>query len=247
MGSASTATSGDWSAPDAQIGDLQSTYLNGATSRAMEPFLYQMDPTQLQQMGNNLAISNAVDSRQLQQQLTPSTYAMSQALPSQLNQALQGNDPLAATLQKYATTAGLQQSLDSGVGSQSSLGQAQIMNTLGSAVMNRYNQNQQNAAQYMQANPGPTTGIDPGSLVSMYAQNQGNIANAYNQGMGTVTGLQGGSVQNSFGQLQQNQQRDAGIATSDASGANSYAGAQMGFAGQLAGGAMGMAGKAMAM
>lgn len=245
-GSPSTASGGDWSAPNSALGDLQSTYIQGATSRAMQPYLYNLDPSQLQAMGTNLATSNAVNSMGLEGELTPQTAAMRQALPNQLNQALQGNDPLAPMLEKYATTAGLQQSLDSGLGTNSSLGQAQIMNVLGQGVMNRYNQNQSNAANWLQGNPLPTTGLDPGSLVSMYAQNQGNIANAYNQGLSTAGGLQGGSVQNAFGQLQQNQQRAAGIASNNANSANQYAGAEMGMAGQLGGAAIGGASSMMA-
>lgn len=246
MGSPSSASGGDWSAPTEQLGNLQSTYMQGATSRAMQPYLYNLDPSQLQSMGTNLATSNALNSMNLEQELTPQTAAMRQTLPNQLQQALTGNDPLAPMLEKYATTAGLQQSLDSGLGTNSTLGQAQIMNVLGNQVMNRYNQNQQNAGAYLQANQAPTTGLDPGSLVSMYAQNQGNIANVYNQGLSTAAGLQGGSVQNAFGQLQQNQQRAAGIASNNANSANQYAGAQMGMVGQLGSAAIG-AGSSMAM
>lgn len=240
-GSPSTASGGDWSAPTDALGNLQSTYLQGASQLAMNPYTYQVNPAQLQAMGNNLATTNAVNSMGLEQQLTPQTAAIRQTLPSQLNQALQGNDPLAPMLEKYATTAGLGQSLNSGLGTNSTLGQAQIMNVLGQGVMNRYNQNQQNAAQWLQGNPLPTTGLDPGSLVSMYAQNQGNIANVYNQGLSTVTGLQGGALQNDFGQLQQNQQRAAGIASNDATTANQYAGAQMQMTGQLIGAGVGAA------
>jgi hypothetical protein len=246
MGGASSASGGDWSAPTQDLGNLQSTYLQGATSRAMQPYLYNLNPSQLQAMGTNLATSNALNSMNLEQQLTPQTAAMRQALPTQLNAALNGNDPLAPQLERYATIAGLGQSLDSGLGTNSSLGQAQIMNVLGQGVMNRYNQNQANAGAYLQGNPMPTTGLDPGSLVSMYAQNQGNIANVYNQGLSTAAGLQGGSVQNAFGQLQQNQQRTAQIASNDANSANQYAGAQMSMFGNLAGSALGAA-SSMAM
>lgn len=247
MGSSSSASGGDWSAPDQSLTALQGTYMQGATQRAMEPFIYQMNPTTLQQMGNNLSTTNAVNSMNLEQELTPQTADMRQALPAQLNAALTGNDPMAATLQKYATTAGLQNSLDSGMGSNSSMGQAQIMNVLGQGVMNRYNQNQNNAANYLAANPLPTTGLDPGSLLSMYAQNQGDIANAYNGAMSSVNGLQGGSLNNAFGSLQQEKQKAAGIATNNASSANSYNGAMNGAVMGLIGKGIGAAGSMAAM
>ena len=167
-----------------------------------------IDLNQLQAQAQGFAEQNLAKSIELEKQYLPSVAAARTGLQQQISQDLMRGGNLPTDVANQVTKASMAQAGAGGFGA-GPLTAAQ----LGLSAYDLRTQAQQRANAFLQANPLPTSGLDPGSLASV-AVGQNQTQNAFNVGK---TGAQ-------INALQGVTKADNALAGSLASGFGSFAG-----------------------
>jgi hypothetical protein len=252
MGSNNQAGTADYGGAIATNNAAQQSFLTDTAQ--LQPHIYQPDIRALQQSTPQEAAINALNSRALEQQLTPQIAAARTNLNSQVSNDLAGGGQLPAILQAEAIKAGLSGALNAGTagsagagggtsdtsGTGSTVGN-QVYNVLGRNIIDYRNLQQQKAAQLLAANPQPTTNLNIGDLATLQTQGAANAANTQNAWMQQNLGLQQQANVNENSQLQNQMAVTSQQANANASNASAKFGAVIGGLSSLAGSAAGAA------
>lgn len=214
---------------------------------ASSPELMQANLPYLQETAKREAMINALNSAAMERELTPETARMRAGLRQQLEEDFAGGP--SRELSNLWLRQGLADVIGTGARSESGFARSALADrSRRDFFANRQNL-QDRVSAYLQANPMPIAGIDPGSLagiVSQVSADNVNLRNAYQQ---QVLGYLGAQAQNASNAFQQQSQMEmarrsqnvaAANAASIAGSQNSAAltGAGIGAAGAIAGGAI---------
>jgi hypothetical protein len=229
--------------------------------RDMTGYVAQTPPEQLteniprlQEMARREATINALNSAALERELAPETSRMRAGLRQQLEEDFAGGPS------RELSNLWLRQGLSDVVGTGAKTESGFARSALADRSRRDYYANRQalqdRVSSYLQANPAPVAGLDPGSLAGIMSQTaaeNANLRNAYRQQVLGYMGAQTGNVANAFNQAAQMeaarraQNVSAYNAAQAAGAANraSMAGALIGGGGALAGAGITAAGIAL--
>ena len=211
----------------------------GATPETM-----RADIPYLQETARREAVINALNSEALERQLAPETARMRTGLRQQLEQDFAGGP--SRELSNLWLRQGLSDVVGTGARTESGFARSALADRSRRDYFANRQGLQDRVAAYLQANPMPVAGIDPGSLagiVSQVSADNINLRNAYQQ---QVLGYLGAQAQNASNAFQQQSQMEMARRSQNAAAANaasaaaasnqaSLMGAGIGAGGQLAG------------
>lgn len=218
------------------------------------PELMRADIPYLQETARREAMINALNSMAMERQLTPETARMRTGLARQMEEDFEGGP--SQQLSNLWLRQGLQDVVGTGARTESGFARS----ALADRGRRDYYSNRQNlqdrVAAYLQANPAPVAGIDPGSLAGIVSQTTAdnvNLRNAYQQQVLGYLGAQAQNVSGAFNQYMQMEaaRRAQNVAARNAASAAGAAnrgallGAGIGAGGSLAGAGITAAGIAL--
>lgn len=215
---------------------------NGVTNAAIasSPELRSSNIAELQDMAKRQSLINALNSAQMERQLTPEIANVRGELNKQVEADLTGGPSTA--LSNIWLKHGLMDRIATGVDTGSGFARSALADDTREDFYTNRDAQQAKAAGLLAANPQPVAGLDVGSLASLETQAAADNANARDNYKSTVLGFlgnQSSNVMNAFQQAMQmeaarrtgNAQTYAQMVTNDINARNASSGANMAAAG----------------
>jgi hypothetical protein len=165
----------------------------------------------LQETARREALINALNSQALERQLTPESARMREGLRQQMEQDFAGGP--SRELSNMWLRQGLQDVIGTGARTDSGFARSALADRSRRDYYANRQGLQDRVMAYLQANPSPVAGIDPGSLagiVSQAAADNLNLRNAYRQQVLGALGSQTANVSGAFNQAMQMEAARAG-------------------------------------
>jgi len=218
------------------------------------PELMRADIPYLQETARREAVINAMNAAALEREMTPETARMRTGLARQIEEDFEGGP--SQELSNLWLRQGLADVVGTGARTESGFARSALADRSRRDYYANRQGLQDRVASYLQANPMPVAGIDPGSLAGIISQTTAdnvNLRNAYQQ---QVLGYLGAQAQNATSAFQQQSQMEMARRTQNAAAANAAAaagaanrasltGALIGGGGSLAGAGITAAGIAL--
>ncbi|MCK9587891.1 MAG: hypothetical protein M0Q93_00845 [Terrimicrobiaceae bacterium] len=215
---------------------------NGVTNAAIasSPELRTADISGLQSMAQRQSLINALNSAQMEKELTPEIANVRGELSKQVETDLTGGPSTA--LSNLWLKQGLVDQIATGVDTGSGFARSALADDTRADFYDNRDKQQSKAAALLSANPQPVAGLDVGSLAGIQTQAAADNANARDNYKTTVLGFLGNQSSNVMNAFQQAMQMEAARRSGNAAAANAAAGAGSAQSGQLMGAGIGAAG-----
>jgi len=168
------------------------------------PETMRADIPYLQETARREALINALNSQALERQLTPETARMREGLRQQMEQDFAGGP--SRELSNMWLRQGLQDVIGTGARTDSGFARSALADRSRRDYYANRQGLQDRVTAYLQANPSPVAGIDPGSLAGIISQASAdniNLRNAYQQQVLGYLGQQAATAANAFQQQSQ--------------------------------------------
>ena len=172
-------------------GVLDTQAKNIALASKMPPRMLEYNPTEISQQAFEFGLGNIQKSRQGEQLTDPLAAEMRMDLSKQVAEATDPNG-LDDFLTRFTRERGIPSVAASGIEPSSTIGQSALFDKRTEAGRNFMWDNIAKRQSFLQANPAPMGGIDPGALVA--GQQAAKDANT-----GTMNAFQQQNLQNVFG------------------------------------------------
>ena len=172
-------------------GSQNLTRSNVELASKMPPRMLEYNPTEISQQAFEFGLGNIQKSRQGEQLTDPFAAEMRMGLSEQVAQATDPNG-LDDFLTRFTRERGIPSVASSGIDPSSTIGQSALFDKTTEAGRNFMWDNIAKRQAFLQANPAPVGGIDPGALVA--GQQAAKDAN-----IGTMNAFQQQNLQNAFG------------------------------------------------
>jgi len=217
------------------------------TAARTSPELMRANIPYLQETARREAIINAMNTAALEREMTPETARMRTGLRQQLEEDFAGGP--SRELSNLWLRQGLSDVVGTGARTESGFARSALADRSRRDYFANRQALQDRVASYLQANPMPVAGIDPGSLAGIISQTTAdnvNLRNAYQQQVLGYLGAQAQNVSNAFQQQSQMEmaRRSQNAATANAAAAagasnqSGLMGAGIGAGGAIAGAAL---------
>ena len=170
------------------------------------PELMRADVPYLQETAKREAVINALNAMALEKEFTPETARMRTGLAKQLEQDFEGGP--SRELSNMWLRQGLDDVIATGAQTKSGFARSALADKTRRDYFATRQGLQDRVAAYLQANPMPVAGLDPGSIAGIISQVSAdnlNLRNAYKQQVLGYLGAQAGNVSNAFQQASQMQ------------------------------------------
>lgn len=164
---------------------------NIAMAAQMPPEQMQYNPAEISQQAYELGLGNLQRSRAGEALTSPAAAQMREGMAEQVQQAT-SSDALRDYMDRFARTRGISTLAKSGISPDSTIGRSAIYDVTAEAGRKRMLEDIGLRQQFLNANPAPVGGIDPGAAVS--AQQSVNAAN-----LAQRNAFRGQNLQNIFG------------------------------------------------
>ena len=172
-------------------GSQKLTRSNVELASKMPPRMLEYNPTEISQQAFEFGLGNIQKSRQGEQLTDPFAAEMRMDLSKQVAEATDPNG-LDDFLTRFTRERGIPSVASSGIDPSSTIGQSALFDKRTEAGRNFMWDNIAKRQAFLQANPAPVGGIDPGALVA--GQQAAKDAN-----IGTMNAFQQQNLQNAFG------------------------------------------------
>ena len=172
-------------------GSQNLTRSNVELASKMPPRMLEYNPTEISQQAFEFGLGNIQKSRQGEQLTDPFAAEMRMDLSKQVAEATDPNG-LDDFLTRFTRERGIPSVASSGIDPSSTIGQSALFDKRTEAGRNFMWDNIAKRQAFLQANPAPVGGIDPGALVA--GQQAAKDAN-----IGTMNAFQQQNLQNAFG------------------------------------------------
>jgi len=172
-------------------GSQDLTRNNVSLASKMPPRMLDYNPTEISQQAYEFGLGNILNSREGEKLTDPFAAEMRMGLSQQVAEATDPNG-LDDFLTRFTRERGIPSVAASGIDPSSTIGQSALFDKRTEAGRNFMFDNISKRQAFLQANPAPVGGIDPGALVA--GQQAAKDAN-----IGTMNAFQQQNLQNAFG------------------------------------------------
>lgn len=212
---------------------------NGLTSAAIAstPELRTFDINGLQTMARREALINAIESKKLEETVSPDVARTRVELSKQIADDLEGGPSV--ELSNMWLKQGLADAIATGADTGSGFARSAIADSTRSDFIADRDRVQGKAGALLAANPQPEAGIDPGALASMDVQTKSDNANARDAWKTSVLAALGNQAGNATNAMQQYYQMVSGVEGQNAQAKNAASGSNSALWGNLAGAGIG--------
>jgi len=242
MGGSSAATTqplgSGWTGAEMSALNLGNGVTMGAVN--MPPELRDPNIQGLQTMAKDQSEINALNSKALEEEMTPGIADIRGQLTDQVQSDLKG-DP-STQLSNMWLKQGLNDVITAGGNTNGTFARSALADTTRQDYYQNRDAQQAKAAALLQANPMPVAGLDVGSLAGTMTQASTDNANALDAYKANVLGALSNQQQNSMGAIQQSMQMEMQNRNNNTMAQNTMTGSNKGLTGSLMGAGIGAAG-----